>query len=470
MEKVKPTRPPAERTHNRPQDAPDRLPDAPKGKELFKWLGPAFLWMLSAAGSGELLFTPRIASMYGYSLLWALIAAVVLKWFINREVGRYTVCTGVSILEGYSGIKGPKNWANWLILVPQLVVAVGTLAGIAGAAATAVVLFAPGGLKIWVLVLLAVTAPIIYLGKYQIIDKGASWLAVLISLAVLAAAISVTPAGEKLVGGLVPQVPENVKFDEVLPWLGFALAGASGMIWFSYWVGARSYGASALHPQKPFRVDASNEGDIGKLKGWLKLLTFSNTLAVGGALLIALAFLILGAELLQPKGLVPEENKVSEVLGRLLGDIWGKAGYWFMIGAIIVTFCSTLLSNQDGFARMFADGTHVLLRDKSVGQKWKDRDVLHKRYTLWVLTVLPAAVYLMFGDPVGLLKLAGALTALLIPLVAGLTLYLNHTTLPPALKPSRLTTWLNILAGVFFLVFAVVYLLQIAGVLPEGGA
>ena len=42
--------------------------------------------MVSAAGSGELLFTPRVGSLYGYTLLWALLLAVTFKWFINREI------------------------------------------------------------------------------------------------------------------------------------------------------------------------------------------------------------------------------------------------------------------------------------------------------------------------------------------------------------------------------------------------
>jgi Mn2+/Fe2+ NRAMP family transporter len=58
--------------------------------------------MLSAAGSGELLFTPRIAAFYGYSLLWALLAAVILKWFINGEVGRFSVCTGARFWKASS--------------------------------------------------------------------------------------------------------------------------------------------------------------------------------------------------------------------------------------------------------------------------------------------------------------------------------------------------------------------------------
>jgi Mn2+/Fe2+ NRAMP family transporter len=115
------------------------IPDSPQGWDNLKWLGPSFLWMLSAAGSGELLFTPRIAALYGYTLLWALLAAVVLKWFINGEVGRFSVCAGATILEGFKQLPGPKNWAIWLILLPQIVVAISTVAGLSGAAATALI-------------------------------------------------------------------------------------------------------------------------------------------------------------------------------------------------------------------------------------------------------------------------------------------------------------------------------------------
>src|SRR5687767_1235781 len=67
------SRPPAD------EDA-SHIPPPPVGRERLAWLGPGFLWMVSAAGSGELLFTPRVGALYGYTLLWALLAAVALKW------------------------------------------------------------------------------------------------------------------------------------------------------------------------------------------------------------------------------------------------------------------------------------------------------------------------------------------------------------------------------------------------------
>jgi len=89
----------AQITNQQGENTSQQIPQPPEGWERFKWLGPSFLWMLSAAGSGELLFTPRIAALYGYSLLWALLATVILKWFINNEVGGFSICTGATILE-----------------------------------------------------------------------------------------------------------------------------------------------------------------------------------------------------------------------------------------------------------------------------------------------------------------------------------------------------------------------------------
>ncbi|MGG6295648.1 Nramp family divalent metal transporter [Leptolyngbya sp. AN02str] len=317
-----------------------QIPQPPQGGQRLKWLGPSFIWMLSAAGSGELLFTPRVAALYGYALLWALLAAVILKWFINREVGRFTVCTGATILEGFKQLPGPKNWAVWLILVPQFAVAISTVAGMAGAAATALILVTGGTVQLWTVIIIVVTAAIVFLGQYNVVETFSSYVGIARTLAVVIAAILVFPSVQDLASGLVPQIPQDVQYQEVLPWLGFMLAGAAGMMWYSYWVDARGYGATALKQEEPIAVKQLDSDQQNRLQGWVQLMTFSNTLAVVGALLAALAFLVLGGELLRPEGLVPQENQVAETLGNLLGNIWGPFGFWFMIAIVFITFCS----------------------------------------------------------------------------------------------------------------------------------
>ena len=80
-----------------------------------------------------------------------------------------------------------------------------------------------------------------------------------------------------------------------------------------------------------------------------------------------------------------------------------------------------------------------------------------------LLAILPIAVYQIFGEPVGLLKLAGAIEAAHIPIVTGLTLYLNHRLLPEELRPSKLTFATTAIARLFFAVFAIIYLFQLVG-------
>jgi Mn2+/Fe2+ NRAMP family transporter len=450
--------------------AQPQVPKPPEGKDWLKWLGPSFLWMLSAAGSGELLFTPRIAALYGYTLLWALLGAVVLKWFINREIGRFTVCSGATILEGFKRLPGPKNWAIWLILVPQFAVAIATVAGMAGAAATALILMTGGTLQLWTVIIIVVTAAIVFLGQYDGVEKVSSYVGIGRTIAVVAAAVFVFPNLGRLSSGLVPQIPQNVQYQEILPWLGFMLAGAAGLMWYSYWVGARGYGAATQKREEPIDFKQLDRDQRQRLQGWLNLMTFSNTLAVVGALLAALSFLILGAELLRPQGLVPKESQVAETLGSLLGDLWGPFGFWFMVAIVFITFCSTAMSVQDGFGRMFADGTQILLQGFGVrGGRWTNEKFLRKFYIATLLAGLPIAVYLFFGEPVGLLQTAGAIEAAHIPIVTGLTLYLNHRMLPRKLQPSAFTFWATVIAGLFFAGFAVTYLLQLAGLIGSSG-
>lgn len=67
-----------------------------------------------------------------------------------------------------------------------------------------------------------------------------------------------------------------------------------------------------------------------------------------------------------------------------------------------------------------------------------------------------------------LLKIAGAVKAAHIPVVAGLTLYLNHCLLPSDLRPSSLSTAGTTLAAAFFAALAIVYLIKVSRAVGGG--
>src|SRR5688572_16849891 len=149
--------------------------------------------MVSAAGSGELLFTPRVGALHGYDLLWAMLVAVTLKWFINREVGRFAVCAGKTLLQGFIEVPGPRGWAVWMILLPQLFVAVTAVAGLAGGAATALILVLPGSALLWMIVSVTASTALVGFGRYALVERAATMIGVSVAVAAVAAAISVRP-------------------------------------------------------------------------------------------------------------------------------------------------------------------------------------------------------------------------------------------------------------------------------------
>jgi Mn2+/Fe2+ NRAMP family transporter len=432
---------------------------APQGWDKLRWLGPGFLWMVSAAGSGELLFTPRVGSLYGYTLIWAMIAAVIFKWFINREIGRYTVCTGETVIDGFGKI---SKWFVYIILIPQLFVAVATIAGLAGSSATALVLIFPGDIRLWTIGSILVSTALVTWGKFKTIELVATIIAVLLSLSAIVAAILVFPDGAALLEGFVPKTPPDVDYEEILPWLGFMLSGAAGMIWYSYWIQKKGYGAAGN--KTTINMSKLSVDDKKSLEGWISQMTLDNNLAVIGTLIITLSFLILGTELLKPQGLVPEEDKVAETLGKILEQLWGPVGFWFMVTGVFIGFWDTVLSDQDGFGRMFSGGTRTLFSKATQKKKWMDEKRLHKFFVIIICTVLPVLLYLLMGEPVTLLKIAGVIEAAHIPVLVVLVLIMNYKTLPKELRPSLFTTILTALSGLFFAVFTIIYLLNLFGV------
>lgn len=66
-------------------------------------------------------------------------------------------------------------------------------------------------------IIVLVTVSIVLLGQYDKIDNVASYLAIVLTAAVLVAAISLLPNFGNLSVGMVPQIPEDVDYLEILP-------------------------------------------------------------------------------------------------------------------------------------------------------------------------------------------------------------------------------------------------------------
>ncbi|MET0552610.1 MAG: transmembrane Mn(2+) transporter, partial [Vicinamibacteria bacterium] len=145
------------------------------------------------------------------------------------------------------------------------------------------------------------------------------------------------------------------------------------------------------------------------------------------------AFYLLGAGILHARGTVPASRDMVPVLSTIYT---GTLGPWvlplFYQGAVVVLY-GTVFAATAAHSRLFADMCRVMglsARDDD-GQRLRDR-----RAFVVLLTVLPAALYLVFASPVKMVVAGGVVQSVMLPVVGFGTLYLRYRRLPADLAPS----------------------------------
>ena len=115
----------------------NRTRNAPRGFfPVLAALGPGLVVIGSVMGSGELINTPTQAAKYGFILLWAVILSCVIKYFLQIEIGRFTLAHRVTPFEAFSTLPFPKyrntSWIGLAYLGVSLPTSL-AFAGIIGA-------------------------------------------------------------------------------------------------------------------------------------------------------------------------------------------------------------------------------------------------------------------------------------------------------------------------------------------------
>ena len=127
----------------------------------------------SIVGSGELIATTTLGAQVGFAALWIILVSCAIKPVVQGELGRYTVATGHTGLEGFNRIPGPRLGVSWLVWGWALTVTLTLLqvGGMYGGVAQVLHLLVPAiSIKAWVVVCLAVTIAVLLGGGYNRID------------------------------------------------------------------------------------------------------------------------------------------------------------------------------------------------------------------------------------------------------------------------------------------------------------
>jgi Mn2+/Fe2+ NRAMP family transporter len=456
-------------------------------------LGPGIILASSIIGSGELIATTTAGAEAGFVLLWLIVLGCVIKVAAQVEIGRATLTWGRTSLDAFDRVPGPRlagrGWIYWAWAAMTALIVVqqgGILAGVAqtlalgmpvtaagrtwnaasdeaaalrvaqatarrsGAAADAdrlgariaalegriAALTRPADEPIWAAITGAVTAALLALGRYRLIERvsivlvGTFTLATVVALVLLQCDPAWAISWSELASGLVPSIPPAVggraPVVTALATFGIIGVGASELMIYPYWCLEKGYGA-AVGP----RDDSPAWAD--RARGWLRVMQLDAWSSMVVYTVVTICFYLLGAATLGRLGLIPAGGEMVRTLGAMYAPVFGSwAAGVFLVGAFAVLY-STLFVAAAGNARMVADGlilAGLLPGDTAARAAWARRISVG-----WVLVAVVLALWIR--EPVAMVLASGIAQAIMLGALAVAVLWFRHRQTDPRLAPSR---------------------------------
>lgn len=418
---------------------PEDVADPPRGiLPTLRRIGPGMILAASIVGSGELIATTTLGAQAGYTALWVVFLSCLLKPVVQAELGRYTIASGETGLEGLNRVQGPRLFgANWLVWAWALMVLITLLqiGAMFGGVSQVMNLVVPAvPVNAWVVAFLLLSLALLLGGGYARIE----WLAMLkvglfTLLTVLAALVlSGMPqyfAWGDVLDGLTLRLPPKGLVTAVAVF-GITGVGASELVMYPYWCVEKGY-ARFTGP----REDTSEWR--ARAAGWIRVMHVDIFCSMLVYTLATAAFYLLGAGILHRRGTVPAARDMIAVLSSIYTETLGPWALWaFYVGAV-ATLYGTIFAATAAQSRMMAD----LLRLLGVFARddYAERQLWRRRFVI-VLSVVPVLLYWLLESPVKMVVAGGVTQSLLLPALGGAALYLRHRHLPRELAPPAFVT------------------------------
>jgi len=399
----------------------------PRGLAILALVGPSFVWAAEFIGSGEVILATRTGAILGSGVLWAIVVAVFLKYWIGMSGARYTVCTGEGMIDMFDRVPGPRHWVVWMVLVVQLAAGIVSIGSLATSAGIFINNLIPVRADVcgWLVTIAAVA--VAWTGAFDFLKIIMSLFVLVIVIGVMYVAGHVFPTFEEFLAGLtfgLPDVPrwarsiEGVSSNswrELLPLLGWSAGGFASQVWYTYWVIGAGYGATrdrgCGRPADVSALKNLSAAAADRIKGWCRVLYFDATLAMVIGVVVTGAFFIAGAGVLRPERIAPQGNDVAIELSRVFARDWGRIG-----GVIfMITGASALVATQigqlAGWPRLLADSFRICFPGLGKRCSWK---VQFRFFLVFFFITNFIIVGLFKGRPVILIMFSSVIDGLLL--------------------------------------------------------
>lgn len=368
--------------------------DKVKEKRKFIVLGPGIILAATGIGSGDLVTNSTAGANFGIVLAWAIIIGVSFKILVTEGVGRYTLATGKTIIEGWRSL---GKWTMYYFVV--YVTLFGLFYGAAIATACGIMMYTMFPIIpwwAWAIIHAVVGFVLMFIGRYKLFERIITILIGVMFVTIVGSALMLIPNLADLPSeALTLGIPEGSTF-MIMSIIG-GIGGTMALAAYSYWINEKGWDDYSYIPT--MRADV--------ITAYVVTAIFS------------ISLMIVSTALLYGDEVVFEGAEGMRTFINLYGDNFGEIPQLVLnIGFWCATF-SSLLGLWNGIPYLFADFIKVM-KQKTTNHRQSPQPLkktpAYRFYLGWL--TFPPMLLLMIDNPLALVLLYAALGSLFIPFVA----------------------------------------------------
>ena len=403
---------------------------------LWKALGPGILVACAAIGGSHLVWSTRAGAEFGWSLLWLVLLANLLKFPFFFFGQRYAAATGESLLAGYKRLGTAYVWIFLTINILTGTINIAGVSMLSGALLSGYGITATSVSHLTVGVLIACGA-ILIVGHYKLLDGLAKLIITALGIStVLAVGLTLPNQPEISADFIAPTPYQWASFAFIISLLGWMPAPIDLSAWSSLWMFSRE--------KQTGHVATVKESTIDFYIGYL------------AAVVLAALFVALGALVMYGSGESFSTGgfDFANQLVRLYTESIGEWSHLLILSAAFITMFSTSLTCLDGYPRSFA-ACSSLIKDLPP-------EIFQRLQNFWTIfsIIIASLVVLFFAQNlIHLLSFAAIVSFISSPILA----YINYRVMSgenvpkefrPG-KPMKLLSWAGL---AFFTLMSFAYL------------
>lgn len=371
-------------------------------------MGPGIAAAMTGIGASHIMHGPTAGAQYGYQLLWIIPFAYLIKYCCFEFAHRYTMVKGESVMEAYGRI---GNWPFWYLGFQSLANTVGIAGRALGCGALIWAAFPFLPIEVWSAAILFISVAILWAGKYSAVETVVK-LAIIVFAAstFLAFALQAPPVGDYITS-LAPALAPAGAMMLFGSMFGYFPTTTEVSVMQSNW--AVSKGSGMVKVRQLEAQGYKVEMAPNYMKNSLTLFRRDMNISYLISMITGMIFLIIGAAVLNPIGLVPKGSEMGLTIARIYTDTFGAWIFPMIIAGGVAALFSTVFTYFDGQAKVFEESAVRLRRSLDSAAT---RNLLYKGFQVLSL-VTGTAIIFGLPSPIFVVQVASVMALLFSPVI-----------------------------------------------------